>query len=218
MPKRKSFKIIFDGASEKVLRAFMAIIEDKLLALGSIEVALIAESIYHPNTNSNNRFNAVVSYMPTLSVGVIFLSTAATFILYDRLVKRRQRLLWTTAAQSTSIVSALFPSRVRDQLMKENTPIKQRRESLSTNTRMLKSFVTNIPEERQEILRMQPIADTFPHATVLFADIAGLTAWSSARNPTDVFKLLQSLYLAFDELASRYNVWKVETIGMLDML
>jgi class 3 adenylate cyclase len=35
-----------------------------------------------------------------------------------------------------------------------------------------------------------PIADLFPHTTVLFADIVGFTAWSSEREPAQVFQLL----------------------------
>jgi hypothetical protein len=38
-----------------------------------------------------------------------------------------------------------------------------------------------------------PIADLFPHTSVLFADIVGFTAWSSAREPTQVFQLLVSM-------------------------
>jgi Adenylate and Guanylate cyclase catalytic domain len=44
-------------------------------------------------------------------------------------------------------------------------------------------------------------------------DICGFTAWSSTREPTQVFILLQTVYLAFDALAKRRNVFKVETIG-----
>ena len=65
----------------------------------------------------------------------------------------------------------------------------------------------------KEILANKPIADFFPHCTVLFADIVGFTAWSSSRDPTAVFTLLESLYSCFDRLARRLNVFKVETIG-----
>jgi hypothetical protein len=59
----------------------------------------------------------------------------------------------------------------------------------------------------------QPIADLFPHCTVFFADIAGFTAWSSTREPAQVFLLLQAVYQAFDVLAKKRRVFKVETIG-----
>jgi class 3 adenylate cyclase len=59
----------------------------------------------------------------------------------------------------------------------------------------------------------KPIADLFPHTTVLFADIVGFTAWSSEREPEQVFTLLQTVYHAFDKIAKKRSVFKVETIG-----
>ena len=52
-----------------------------------------------------------------------------------------------------------------------------------------------------------------PCATVMFADIVGFTAWSSVREPTQVFTLLETVYHSFDESAKRKRVFKVETIG-----
>eukprot|EP00980_Cylindrotheca_fusiformis_P024744 scaffold12369_cov97-Cylindrotheca_fusiformis.AAC.10 len=59
----------------------------------------------------------------------------------------------------------------------------------------------------------QPIADLFPNTTIIFADIAGFTAWSSQRDPPQVFTLLETLYRGFDEIAGKLKVFKVETIG-----
>ena len=59
----------------------------------------------------------------------------------------------------------------------------------------------------------KPIADLFPQVTVLFADIAGFTSWSSVREPSQVFTLLESIFEVFDVIAKRHNVFKVETIG-----
>lgn len=47
----------------------------------------------------------------------------------------------------------------------------------------------------------------------MFADIAGFTAWSSEREPDQVFLLLEALYQNFDSIAHRLGVFKVETIG-----
>jgi class 3 adenylate cyclase len=47
----------------------------------------------------------------------------------------------------------------------------------------------------------------------MFADIAGFTAWSSVREPSQVFTLLEALYRSFDETAKRRRVFKVETVG-----
>ena len=58
-----------------------------------------------------------------------------------------------------------------------------------------------------------PIADLHPNATVLFADIAHFMAWSSVREPSQVFMLLETVFSAYDKLAKKYKVYKVETIG-----
>jgi class 3 adenylate cyclase len=42
---------------------------------------------------------------------------------------------------------------------------------------------------------------------------AGFTAWSSAREPCQVFTLLEAVYRVFDKLAKKRGVFKVETIG-----
>lgn len=47
----------------------------------------------------------------------------------------------------------------------------------------------------------------------MFADISGFTAWSSEREPSQVFILLETLYGAMDKAARRMKVFKVETIG-----
>ena len=47
----------------------------------------------------------------------------------------------------------------------------------------------------------------------MMADIVGFTSWSSVREPTQVFTLLETIYSAFDKMAKRRNVYKVETVS-----
>jgi class 3 adenylate cyclase len=49
--------------------------------------------------------------------------------------------------------------------------------------------------------------------TIMFADLVGFTAWSSVREPSQVFTLLETIYRAFDQMARRRGVFKVETVG-----
>jgi class 3 adenylate cyclase len=58
-----------------------------------------------------------------------------------------------------------------------------------------------------------PIADSFENTTVLFADIVGFTQWSSGREPTHVFRLLENICGAFDKAAKKRKVFKIQTIG-----
>jgi class 3 adenylate cyclase len=50
-------------------------------------------------------------------------------------------------------------------------------------------------------------------ATIMFADLVGFTAWSSVREPTQVFTLLETIYRAYDDIARQRRVFKVETVG-----
>lgn len=47
----------------------------------------------------------------------------------------------------------------------------------------------------------------------LLCSIAGFTAWSSIREPTQVFQLLEAIFQSFDEEARKADVFKVETVG-----
>jgi class 3 adenylate cyclase len=128
------------------------------------------------------------------------------FIVYDRLVEKRQSIVLRTANQSSAIVSSLFPKNVTDRLLQSG--LASTGKGLTAKSR-LKSFLS----DSQDNQGLQPIADLFLETTVLFADIAGFTAWSSTRDPTHVFTLLQSLYQGFDQIANKHHVFKVETIG-----
>jgi class 3 adenylate cyclase len=79
-------------------------------------------------------------------------------------------------------------------------------ENLNDDEQMQNFEGLTIPESK-------PIADFFPHCTVMFADIVGFNAWSSSRDPIQVFTLLQNVYEEFDKAAKTKGVFKVETIG-----
>ncbi len=57
------------------------------------------------------------------------------------------------------------------------------------------------------------IADEFPEATILFADIVNFTESSSKLRPRDIVYRLNLVFSAFDEIASKYGVEKIKTIG-----
>jgi hypothetical protein len=45
------------------------------------------------------------------------------------------------------------------------------------------------------VLRSKSLAELYPSAKDMFADVVGLTAWSSVGKPSQVFVLLQNIYL-----------------------
>ncbi|MEQ9001858.1 MAG: adenylate/guanylate cyclase domain-containing protein [Coleofasciculus sp. B1-GNL1-01] len=59
----------------------------------------------------------------------------------------------------------------------------------------------------------ETIADSFTEATVLFADIVGFTQLSQRISPTELVKLLNEIFSAFDQLTETYGLEKIKTIG-----
>ncbi|KAL7560177.1 hypothetical protein ACA910_016606 [Epithemia clementina (nom. ined.)] len=167
-------------------------------------------SVY-PSTSMENDYKSNTPIVMTFSVAMVFLLTIFMFFVYDRLVERRQRLILKKAERTNAIVSSLFPKTVRERLMEETT----------NNDQQKKKGLFLAGQQHRQMengdfdphVGPAPIADLFPHATVLFADIAGFTAWSSTREPAQVFTLLQAVYKEFDSIAHKRNVFKVETIG-----
>lgn len=61
------------------------------------------------------------------------------------------------------------------------------------------------------------IADLFPACTVFFGDIAGFTAWSSSREPSQVFLLLQTVYQAFDTVSTSFPNYTQSMHGLVSL-
>ncbi|CAB9496686.1 Receptor-type guanylate cyclase gcy [Seminavis robusta] len=167
---------------------------------------------FHDSFRTNNP--AII----TVAVACVFVFAMLMFFVYDRLVERRQRLVLKKAEQTSAIVSSLFPKNVRDRMMEETNKTRKKEEarSMFSNPNHHNNPRQSLVSNRSNSLNGRngaPIADLFPEATVMFADIAGFTAWSSSRDPAQVFLLLQNIYQAFDRLAAKRQVFKVETIG-----
>lgn len=82
-----------------------------------------------------------------------------------------------------------------------------RSESLLTN--ILPAAVANRLKSRAD----QIIADKHEEASILFADMAGFTAWASATAPVDLVRFLNEVFTAFDRLVERHGLEKIKTTG-----
>jgi len=61
--------------------------------------------------------------------------------------------------------------------------------------------------------KQSTIADSFADVSVLFADIVGFTELSARMSPTELVKRLNVIFSHFDQLAEKYGVEKIKTIG-----
>lgn len=69
-----------------------------------------------------------------------------------------------------------------------------------------------------QTLEAPVIAQRIDHATVLFADLVGFTAFSSSRQADYVVQQLNHIFKVFDRLAENHGVEKIKTIGDCYML
>jgi len=145
------------------------------------------------------------------------------FVLYDYFVRRRHNGL----AKADAVISSLFPSQVKEQLYEQKQQKKPQQQQQvfdrfqnrrnSNNNEADTTMETTNEEDRSIVSTTSPsgppIAEFYQCSTILFADIAGFTKWSSDRQPSDVFEFLERLYGGFDRSALAHGVFKIETIG-----
>jgi hypothetical protein len=167
----------------------------------------------------------------SIGVACVLLTTSLTFVLYDYLVTNNQNRLTRLALRSSSIVDSLFPAVVRKRLFGEEDEELPKTDAAANPSDRLRRFMVGagFKASRRKVpsnegssdtdftlaggVLSQPIADRYAGTTVLFADLAGFTAWSSTRPADHVFLLLETLYKEFDRLALELGIFKVETIG-----
>ena len=60
---------------------------------------------------------------------------------------------------------------------------------------------------------MNAIAERFENCTILFSDIVGFTELSKELSAVEVVGMLNEIFSAFDDLAEKYELEKIKTIG-----
>jgi class 3 adenylate cyclase len=90
--------------------------------------------------------------------------------------------------------------------------VRERERALAESERLLLNV---LPEPVAARLKADEgvIADACPSVTVLFADIVDFTPMSARMSPESLVALLDRVFAAWDELAARYGVEKIKTIG-----
>jgi hypothetical protein len=158
----------------------------------------------YPSAALEAQFTSNNHIMYAAVVVGIFAGISGVLVYYDRTVITRQRALHDGANR---IIGSLSPEAVMDQAAQDDK---------RSGARTLKGFIGDEEHDNgmlESNSTTKPIAELFPDATIMFAGIVGSTVLSSTREHTQVFFLLETIYHAFDELATQRHVFKVETVG-----
>ncbi|MFL9610099.1 adenylate/guanylate cyclase domain-containing protein [Methylobacillus sp. Pita2] len=78
---------------------------------------------------------------------------------------------------------------------------------------LLRSILPESVAQRLHESQGTRIADSHDEVTILFADIVNFTQISAGMAPTEVVDMLNHVFSRFDQLAARYGVEKIKTIG-----
>lgn len=90
--------------------------------------------------------------------------------------------------------------------------VREKEEAQERSERLL---INILPKPIADRLKRDPtaIADGYAEVTVLFADIVDFTKFSSGVPPQELVAVLNDVFSEFDELAERYGLEKIKTIG-----
>jgi adenylate cyclase len=98
----------------------------------------------------------------------------------------------------------------------QRTLIQQQHKQLEREREKSENLLLNIlPQPIAQRLKENPsvIADHFNSTTVLFTDIVGFTKMSENLTPSDVVGFLNQIFTSFDDLAEKYKLEKIKTVG-----
>ncbi|CAJ1957939.1 unnamed protein product [Cylindrotheca closterium] len=91
------------------------------------------------------------------------------------------------------------------------SPTTRVRTQVATGDMLYKVFPKAVADKLKAGQKVEP--ETHNNVTIFFSDIVRFTDISRALTPVKVCGMLDRLYLAFDALATKHDVFKVETIG-----
>jgi adenylate cyclase len=105
--------------------------------------------------------------------------------------------------------ACLETKRLRDQ---EQAYLQQIQAEQDRSERLLLNILPQSIAERLKHSH-KPIAEQFDDVSVLFADIVGFTKLAARITPTELVGMLNEVFSLFDDLAERYGLEKIKTIG-----
>jgi class 3 adenylate cyclase len=195
------------GGVRTFLRGLLAIVVGVVLALVTFGF------VFQPDPNSLVAIGAVFAlFCYSVATNYVTYSQAKSLIAARRKSDaqneeiRRQQEILSEQSQEIELNNAM--------LQEKNLEVQAaHRQSETILLNILPSLIAT-----RLIAGEQLIAERFEHVTVLFADIAGFTEFSSLVPPEELVGLLDTIFSAFDTIADAHHCEKIKTIGDCYML
>lgn len=139
--------------------------------------------LIYPSDEFAAPFRSDAPIMWAAIVLVVVLTVAALFFAYDLWMQKKHKKTMAEKKQAQAIVTSLFPKHVGDKLMEEqklknkqaSKKTKQKNQADAWKTASSGDFNPMDGSERDFVAKdkSKPLADLFPSATIMFADIVG---------------------------------------------
>ena len=184
-----------------------------LAAAESFRPTVILQDLVMPDVEGLEMVRRFRELPATADVPVIVLSALAEPEMKATLLAGGAADYLVKLPDAVELVARLrIHSEAHHRLVERNAAFAALERERARSERLLLSI---LPPAIAEQLKDSPgtIAEGFPEATVLFADLAGFTAYSRTADPRGLVELLDAIFCGFDRLAAEAGVEKIKTIG-----
>jgi class 3 adenylate cyclase len=207
--------LIRDYRDVSVLSAY------KKIRLGNLEYAVIAEM------DESEAFRAIeelkITFLLVFGITFLLIAIAGYLLTNHFLLKPITALTYGANEMAEGNYSTKLLIRSNDELGELTrvfnrmcSKIEEQDKSIQEKNRENESLLLSIlPAPIAKRLKggSTNIADSFANVTVLFADIVGFTKLASNLPAEELVKLLNELFMKFDNAALEYDIEKIKTIG-----
>lgn len=158
-----------------------------------------------------------------------FIVTSAIFVLYDRVVLRRQEKVMDVATKTTAIVSNMFPETFRQKLYADQAQMDDKDAPFINGKDFIAELYPDVVCGIFSLSDLSPLTifsdghgvqhhckkfpTFFAFMSLTFIAQQGFSSWSSERDATQIFQLLEGLFSGFDTIARGCGAFKIESVG-----
>jgi class 3 adenylate cyclase len=151
-------------------------------------------------------------------------------------INKENQTLWEELDYKTQNLERLVKERTheleaqKNLLEKTNMELEQKKQSMQSQGKILEEINELLEKEKEKsddlLLNVLPnhianelklfgksLAHSYPNVSVLFVDFVGFSELSEALDPNELLDELHYYFAGFDDIAKKYNLEKIKTIG-----